>query len=106
MYARKRIVRVPVDPDETLRSRLCAAVQIESGTTVDEDAHLVEAAIVTDRSIASCDEKARKVFAEASGRVGEIGTIVWVNPTTEAEAPVSWLQAGAPAESHRHLANG
>lgn len=68
-----------------------------------KDLHLIEAALASDRTVISLDEKARKPFAEASGSVGELKKVVWVNPAQEKEEAISWLQNGAKAEKKRQL---
>ena len=81
----------------TIRQRV-AGVLPDAG-----DLHLLEAAFATDRLVASQDERAHAAFRRVSGRVREIQSIVWVNPTREAEAPVDWLRSGAVAESSQQL---
>ena len=69
------------------------------------DLHLIEAALATDRTVASVDKKVRAFFSgEASAcQVEELRTIVWVNPELEEETPILWLERGAPAEPERML---
>lgn len=68
-----------------------------------KDACLVEAALVTDRTVASLDERVRSLFHRATDRVGELRAIVWINPELQEETPLLWLERGAPAEAERML---
>ena len=69
-----------------------------------KDFHLLQAALATDQTVISRDETIRRLFTHASRQVGEIRHVIWVNPdrTTE-EQPITWLQNGAPPETHRQL---
>ncbi len=69
-----------------------------------KDIHLLETALITDKTIISLDETVRKIFAKASDQVGEIRSIIWVNPEkTDTEDPIEWLKTGAPSETQRQL---
>jgi hypothetical protein len=79
---------------------------VDSGGALDDvrkDMHLIHAALATDRSIVSCDETARQLFANASSTVPALSPIVWVNPDREEETPIPWLENGAEAEPDRML---
>ena len=97
MYARRLVHRCTVAGNDPFRQRI-AGVLPDAG-----DLHLLEAAIVTDRLVASQDERARAAFRRVSGKVREIQSVVWVNPTREAEAPIGWLSSGAVAQASRKL---
>ena len=69
-----------------------------------KDLHLINAALATDQTVISCEQKIRKLFARATKQVKEIRKVIWVNPErTVDEKPIEWLQNGAPAETHRQL---
>lgn len=68
-----------------------------------KDIHLIEAALASDRTIASLDENARGTFYSISTAVPELKPIVWVNPDKEEEEPIEWLRNGARPESRRTL---
>jgi hypothetical protein len=70
-----------------------------------KDARLVEAALLADKDVSSCDDKVRKLFALAGTQVKELEQIVWVNPTKEEENAIEWLKNGAKAEKERQLKN-
>ena len=67
-----------------------------------KDFRLLEAAIATDRTVISLDNTVRNLFAAAAEKVGEIGNIVWVNPTETDQNPIEWLEKGAKREK-KHL---
>lgn len=104
MFARKKVDRVEVKPDESLLRRL---QKTEATERHQEEMHkdwpLVEAAMATDGSVISLDEAARSLFARASRAVAELSQIVWVNPDPPEEHPVAWLEAGAEPERERML---
>ena len=68
-----------------------------------KDCHLVEAALATDRRIASLDERVRGHLRKLAGSVNALRPIVWVNPANPNEGAVEWLENGAPAEKKRWL---
>ena len=103
MSARRRVDRNKIERDEDLRERIDEVVPPEQKEDVDKDVHLIEAAVATDRLVASQDERARGAFGNASANVGELKQIVWVNPTQADEKPIDWLRNGAKAEVHRQL---
>jgi hypothetical protein len=61
--------------------------------------------LVIDATVARAagGEDARELFAVASGRVGELRSIVWVNPEKTEEKSIAWLENGAEAEKERLL---
>jgi ABC-type iron transport system FetAB ATPase subunit len=67
-----------------------------------KDSHLIEAALVTDRTVISLDETARELFTLMAQSVGEIKNVVWVNPDKD-EQPINWLEEGAKPEKNRRL---
>jgi hypothetical protein len=72
-----------------------------------KDILLLEAALKTDRRIASLDENtARKYYTQAARTIPKLREIVWVNPDKPEETPIGWLQAGAPADDFRMLGYG
>ena len=89
-------------PDERLRKQIGDAVP-DRRQAAEKDVHLIEAALRTDSLVASQDERARRIFRDASGSVRELRPIVWVNPTRPADDPIRWLEGGAPFEAWRRL---
>jgi len=104
MTARRRILRVEPEPLEELRQKL----QEIAGRQKDADAmlkdfHLIEAALVTDQTVIALDEIVRTLFGTSCQTVGQMKSIVWVNPDKPEEQPFAWLEAGAEPEKHRQL---
>ena len=88
MYGGRLVKWIEVDEDETLRERIGAALLWDQREAAEKDAHQIEAAIATDRLVASRDEKARRLFGSASIEVRQLRQIVWVNPTKADETPI------------------
>ncbi len=103
MYAGKRVYRCDVARDRNLRNRIAATVSATLQSDVAKDAHLLEAAIATDKLVSSRDDHARSAFRDAAVSLQELRPIVWVNPTRCEESPIRWLLDGAQAEPHRML---
>ena len=103
MYARKQFFRSDVGRDENLRRRIAATVSATQQSDAAKDAHLLEAALATDKLVSSRDDQARSVFGDVAVKVQELRPIVWVNPTRCEESPIRWLSDGARAEPHRML---
>jgi hypothetical protein len=68
-----------------------------------KDCLLVEAAIVTDRSIISLDETVRSLFSGVAQELRTLRRIVWINPDKEDEQSIIWLKNGAKLERKRFL---
>lgn len=91
--------------DDELREAVeRAAVALQAGKIMQKDAHLVEAALATERTVTSRDDEARGWFARTVGRIPRLTKIVWVNPDVPEEEPIDWLRAGAKPERARTLA--
>lgn len=104
MVARKRIEFVEVAPHLTLEKRVARAVADEFlAVIIDKDRRLIEAALVTEKRIASLDDHVRKHLQDHVARLPEVHSICWVNPCTPEEEAVAWLETGAPAERTRLL---
>ena len=56
-----------------------------------KDVHLIDAALATDRVIASNDDIARNVFCELSRNCGNIRTIKWFNAITDRDFVSNFL---------------
>lgn len=104
MFARRKVHQLDTLVDETIRNKVADAAGTEPGReAVLKDCHLIEAAIATDRTVASLDDKARKLFSSAASCVGEIRRIIWVNPDRVDENCIAWLRDGAKDEKERWL---
>ncbi len=99
MFGRKKLDLRTVPENEPLRRALSAWAPDEGiRKAVDEDAHLIEAALAADRIVISCDDTARGYFMAAAGQFPRFLGIAWVNPTQEAPNVLQWLERNPPLE--------
>ena len=105
MDARRKVERINPPEDADLQAKVkTTATDTDEIEALQKDFHLLHAALATDQTVISLDETIRQLFKQASQRVGEIRSIIWVNPDrTAEEQPLAWLQNGAPPEAHRRL---
>ncbi len=68
-----------------------------------KDAHLIEAARAQGMRVIALDDTVRRHFQEVAGSVAPVRDVCWVNPVSQAEEPLRWLQAGATANGFRKL---
>lgn len=105
MRAKRKIVTVHPDGEGSYEVR----IQDISGFTprqiaaMEKDLLLILAALETDGLIASCDSKARDLFAQAAVQIADIRGIVWVNPNETIDHCSDWLKSGARHTSERSL---
>jgi hypothetical protein len=91
MYASRKIVKIQIAPDQSMRRRLkrqCPTAAEKEAML--KDVHLIEAALAADKIVASLDDEARRLF-----NVAELSTVVWVNPVAHHEDCLTWLADGA-----------
>ncbi len=104
MFARKKVARPVVAPNNVLRT----GIQ-NSGLTEKEcaaalkDAHLIEAAVDSDFRVVSLDETVRAIFRKAAPRLGPLRQVLWANPAKEKDHIIDWLEGGAKDEEIRQL---
>ena len=91
MNAKRPVHRCTVAGNDPIRQRV-AAVLPDAGNL-----HLLEAAIATDRLVASQDERAHAAFRRVSGKIREIQGVVWFIPHTRKKR----RSTGAVAERSR-----
>jgi hypothetical protein len=104
MNAKRRVDRPSMDHDQILRQKIVRANPAEKSlAAMEKDLHLIEAAKATDNRIISLDDTARRLFSSVSGSIGELGQILWINPTNENETPIQWLKEGSPNEEPRMI---
>lgn len=66
-----------------------------------KDFHLVRAALQTDKTIISTDNKARRPYSRACARVEQLRDIIWWDAKSDKVA--EWIQGGALLATARHL---
>ena len=104
MTARKKVYRLDSVMDKDLRHTLGQVATSEKDReAMLKDCLLVEAAIVTDRSIISLDETVRSLFSGVAQELRTLRRIVWINPDKEHEQSIIWLKNGAKLERKRLL---
>ncbi len=63
-----------------------------------KDAILIEAALATDEAVVSQDDHARRDFKVIAGEYKRIKSILWINPVSEEDNALEWLNNGARKE--------
>jgi hypothetical protein len=107
MTARRKVRFVNLIVDDELRGKIGrTAARDRDREAMLKDVLLIEAAMETDHTVISLDEAARGLFGKAAQSVGELRSIVWVNPEMVDEHPIPWLENGAKPEKRRRLGSG
>src|SRR5262245_53647061 len=76
MFARKKVFYLSDVVDKVLQSKIeKTAMDTRSAEAMRKDCLLIEAAIATDRLVASLDETARRLFVKAARRIRELRSI-------------------------------
>jgi hypothetical protein len=98
-------IKTDTDLDKALREKINhAGANKKDLKAMLKDIHLIEAALKTDGTVISGDERVRKLFASASLKsVSEIKNIVWVNPCDSQDESIQWLKMGAKTEKQRMI---
>jgi hypothetical protein len=93
MVAKKKLeYRADIETNEELWKQIeGTAASDREREAMFKDFRLIEAALATDKTVISVDERVRILFGQAAGQVPEIRDIVWVNPDRPEEEPVEWL---------------
>ncbi len=104
MMARKKIVVANVLPNTALKEAIARLVFDEAiAEILEKDRHLIEAALVTDKRVASLDDEVRDALRQTGRGFPGVSTIIWVNPNAPDERSIAWLESGAPNEKSRTL---
>lgn len=106
MHGRKRVVSPDQSFEPQLREKLEANEDLKEGLSIMlKDLCLIDAAIVTDKIMASLDDTSRYHFAKASLKIDEIGEITWINPSKKEEDSIKWILNGAMSKEDRFIMN-
>lgn len=91
-----KIVDIASKPDhQGLRDKILAtASTAKKQTEMQKDIHLVEAALESDRIIASLEQNSRALFHQAADTVPELRQVMWINPVELKGELESWLKKG------------
>lgn len=104
MVARKKEIRLPSQHHEKLRTKIESAASSEkSCAAMLKDVHLLEAALATDSVVVSLDDVVKNLFSASCQSVGEIKSIVWVNPDEGNGKTQAWLEKGAKPDKNLRL---
>ena len=96
MHARKKVVNVSAPEDRQLRDTISKNAHSENARkAMLKDVHLLEAALSSDRRVASLDDKVKNLFTNACEKHKPVQSIRWVNPDKEFEEVLAWLESGA-----------
>ena len=107
MVARKRVVFLRDTEDSSLRDDLASSCRsARDQKAIRKDAHLIEAAVRTDRIVISRDDTVRNLFRRACQTIRQVREVLWANPEVEEEQVAAWLQDGARDEPVRKLGYG
>lgn len=96
METRRRLDRIKCRQNPRLRKSM-KRIARDPGVLgiVMKDVFLVEAALQTDKTVASLDDEARYHFAHISHYIGVLARVIWVNPATQSDSVITWVQQGA-----------
>lgn len=104
MVARKKEIQLDSQHNETLRKKIKNAAASEKGcAAMLKDVHLLEAALATDSVVVSLDDVVKNLFSASCQSVGEIKSIVWVNPDEGNGKTQAWLEKGAKPDKNLRL---
>jgi hypothetical protein len=93
MVARGKLVAVNVGERRDIREQVEAEnITPEQKNAMLKDCHLIEAAISTDKRIISLDDTARNLFVGLSEGIADMQDILWVNPVSDTEKVMTWLE--------------
>ncbi len=104
MMARRKVELVEIAARHSLETRIIRAELDEPvAAAIQKDRHLIEAALATDKRVASLDDRVRQHLRNHATKFSEALSICWINPNMPDEASTAWLESGAPAENPRKL---
>ena len=105
MFNLGKIRNVTNTPRDDLREAVLQhGPDVGASDAMTKDAHLIEAALETDRRIASLDDTTLGHFSRLSVAFTDIRTIHWTNPT-EGDGCLAWIEPGAADHSDRMRRN-
>lgn len=102
--ARKKLIVLPEDQLSGLEERFSRSTADSSLLAIMiKDRHLLEAALSADERVLSNDDRVRHQLRDHIESLPELQTIHWVNPCSQEESAVEWLEQGAPDDRARQL---
>lgn len=104
MESRNLVERTDVADYQRLKGKVEKAISEKPiWKIVEKDWLLIEAALETDKTICSKDDKVRHHYQTVAQQVGQLRRIVWANPNQPDEGTSEWLRDGAKPDNHRQL---
>lgn len=95
MVAKKKLLLVEVPENDEIRNQVISEnIRQKQKVAMLKDCHLLEAAIATDFRIVSLDDTVQELFKRILN-LPDVNTILWINPTIEAQEVLEWLRNGA-----------
>jgi len=102
MVAKKKVVFL--SPSEKIKSLINDSIEeCKDKEIALKDAHLVDAALVADKIIASNDNTARNVFCKISGVNREICAVSWFNAVSDSEFIIDTVMFGGFIPNNYYL---
>jgi hypothetical protein len=81
MIARKQIFPIKIDEHERIESSLSDfGLTDKQEKNALKDCHLIDAALKTDKIIASADDRAKEIFSIAAIKAEIMQKLIWINP--------------------------
>lgn len=98
MSNHKLLIKCNEEMDDDLRIRLEKSTDCDStGENFRiHDYHLIQYSLASSKKIISRDRRARDRYSRSSEIVEEIRGILWINPETEPDKTIGWLDSGIP----------
>lgn len=103
MRRRNKLYETKAQNDELRNKIEVLDLDEEKKQVMLKDVHLIEAALIADKTVLSLDEEARILFCSFSKEIEELQDIVWVNPIKLDETCIAWLNKGARPDKVRRL---
>jgi hypothetical protein len=105
MIAKKKVqfIKPVQQANDLINSNLTDSKKITIAT---KDAHLIDAALDTDRIIASNDDIARNVFCELSVNCGSIRNIKWFNSISDKSFLATYLSTQCFVPQNYYIVSG
>lgn len=105
MVARRKVDFLAAHENERIREGLQAlpGTKIAERRAMLKDAHLLEAALLTDRVVISRERIVRALFHRAAEAIADLRRVHWANPEIAEDEVQTWLRAGAKTEARRTL---
>jgi hypothetical protein len=106
MVETRRLIEIADEYQESLQAKTYIKnlpENYEGRNAMMKDCFLLDLAIMHDKIVISCDERARNLFRKISTEIPKIKEVNWINPVKIEETPIEWLKQGANLDYERSL---